>query len=215
MGKKKNQRKNSVKVPSYKNTEEMLLSSELADICGLEAGHTASVDQSIKLLWLYIKDKNLFVQQRGHNNFFTPDKKLAKIFGHKKNRLWTKMFYETYGITYPRNMDTMLKSDNIRGFVHESLVRSHLTPIYRANGNGRAPTHVDAGHFNFDPSPHARPKLGSQMAKLPHLEPFDKIMDQYSAANYAKQNAHPFTHITFLVVVIAVFYYYIIPYFSS
>ena len=55
MGKKKNQRKNSVKVPSYKNTEEMLLSSELADICGLEAGHTASVDQSIKLLWLYIK----------------------------------------------------------------------------------------------------------------------------------------------------------------
>ena len=55
MGKKKNQRKNSVKVPSYKNTEEMLLSSELADIFGLEAGHTASVDQSIKLLWLYIK----------------------------------------------------------------------------------------------------------------------------------------------------------------
>ena len=55
MGKKKNQRKNSVKVPSYKNTEEMLLSSELADICGLDAGHTASVDQSIKLLWLYIK----------------------------------------------------------------------------------------------------------------------------------------------------------------
>ena len=80
---------------------------------------------------LYIKDKNLFVQQRGHNNFFTPDKKLAKIFGHKKNRLWTKIFYETYGITYPRNMDTMLKSDNIRGFVHESLLRSHLTPIYR------------------------------------------------------------------------------------
>ena len=80
---------------------------------------------------LYIKDKNLFVQQRGHNNFFTPDTKLAKIFGHKKNRLWTKFFYETYGITYPRNMDTMLKSDNIRGFVHESLLRSHLTPIYR------------------------------------------------------------------------------------
>ena len=80
---------------------------------------------------LYIKDKNLFVQQRGHNNFFTPDTKLAKIFGHKKNRLWTKIFYETYGITYPRNMDTMLKSDNIRGFVHESLLRSHLTPIYR------------------------------------------------------------------------------------
>ena len=73
----------------------------------------------------------MFVQQRGHNNFFTPDKKLAKIFGHKKNRLWTKIFYETYGITYPRNMDTMLKSDNIRGFVHESLLRSHLTPIYR------------------------------------------------------------------------------------
>ena len=80
---------------------------------------------------LCIKDKNLFVQQRGHNNFFTPDKKLAKIFGHRKNRLWTKIFYETYGITYPRNMDTMLKSDNIRGFVHESLLRSHLTPIYR------------------------------------------------------------------------------------
>ena len=80
---------------------------------------------------LCIKDKNLFVQQRGHNNFFTPDKKLAKIFGHRKNRLWTKIFYETYGVTYPRNMDTMLKSDNIRGFVHESLLRSHLTPIYR------------------------------------------------------------------------------------
>ena len=80
---------------------------------------------------LHIKDKNLFVQQRGHNNFFTPDKKLAKIFGYKKNKLWTKIFYETYGITYPRNMDIMLKSDNIRGFLHESLVRSHLTPIYR------------------------------------------------------------------------------------
>ena len=39
MGKKKNQRKNSVKMPSYKNTEEMLLSRELADICGLEAGY--------------------------------------------------------------------------------------------------------------------------------------------------------------------------------
>ena len=53
----------------------------------------------------------------------------------------------------------------------------------RAHGNGKTPTHVDAGHFTFDPSPHARPKLGSQMAKLPHAEPFDKIMDQFSAAN--------------------------------
>ena len=53
----------------------------------------------------------------------------------------------------------------------------------RAHGNGKAPTYVDAGHFTFDPSPLARPKLGSQMAKIPHAEPYDKIMDQFSAAN--------------------------------
>ena len=56
----------------------------------------------------------------------------------------------------------------------------------RAHGNGEAPTYVDAGHFTFDPSPLARPKLGSQMAKLPHAEPFDKIMDQFSAANQSQ-----------------------------
>ena len=73
MGKKKNQRKNSVKMPSYKNTEEMLLSSELADIFGLEAGHTASVDQSIKLLWLYIKVLERRYDHHEHHGLQTND----------------------------------------------------------------------------------------------------------------------------------------------
>ena len=81
MGKKKNQRKNSVKVPSYKNTEEMLLSSELADICGLEAGHTASVDQSIKLLWLYIKVLERRYDHHEHNlDNFLPPLKISEAF---------------------------------------------------------------------------------------------------------------------------------------
>ena len=55
------------------------LSSDLADIVGVDE---ASRPELTKLLWAYLKEKGL--QDPENKQFFTPDKKMAKIFGKDK-----------------------------------------------------------------------------------------------------------------------------------
>merc|ERR1712080_454772 len=61
-------------------TKPMKLSAELADIVGKKE---ASRAECIKQLWAYLK-KNL--QDPENRQFFTPDKKMAKVFGNDKIR---------------------------------------------------------------------------------------------------------------------------------
>ena len=60
-------------------TKPMKLSTELADIVGKKE---ASRAECIKLLWAYLKKNNL--QDPENKQFFTPDKKMAKVFGSEK-----------------------------------------------------------------------------------------------------------------------------------
>merc|ERR1712038_2014100 len=62
-------------------TKPMKLSAELADIVGTKE---ASRAECIKQLWAYLKKNNL--QDPANKQFFTPDKKMAKIFGTDRIR---------------------------------------------------------------------------------------------------------------------------------
>ena len=62
-------------------TRPMKLSDDLADLVGMKE---ASRTQCVKQLWAYIKEHNL--QDPQNKQFFTPDKKMAKIFGSDKLR---------------------------------------------------------------------------------------------------------------------------------
>merc|ERR1712141_197526 len=62
-------------------TKPMKLSADLADIVGTKE---ASRAQCIKELWAYLKKHNL--QDAENKQYFTPDKKMAKIFGTEKIR---------------------------------------------------------------------------------------------------------------------------------
>merc|ERR1711936_695330 len=62
-------------------TKPMKLSAELADIVGKKE---ASRAECIKQLWAYLKKNNL--QDPENRQFFTPDKKMAKVFGNDKIR---------------------------------------------------------------------------------------------------------------------------------
>merc|ERR1712025_721408 len=55
------------------------LSPELADIVGKKEASRAEL---MKLLWAYIKEKNL--QDPENKQYFVPDKKMAKVFGADK-----------------------------------------------------------------------------------------------------------------------------------
>ena len=57
-------------------TKPMKLSAELADIVGKKE---ASRAECIKQLWAYIKKHNL--QDPENKQYFTPDKKMAKVSG--------------------------------------------------------------------------------------------------------------------------------------
>merc|ERR1712238_322668 len=57
-------------------TKPMKLSADLAAIVGKDE---ASRGECIKLLWAYLKKNNL--QDPANKQFFTPDKKMAKVFG--------------------------------------------------------------------------------------------------------------------------------------
>merc|ERR1712012_1536628 len=62
-------------------TKPMKLSADLADIVGKKE---ASRAECIKLLWAYLKKNNL--QAPENKQFFTPDKKMAKVFGNDRIR---------------------------------------------------------------------------------------------------------------------------------
>jgi len=62
-------------------TKPMKLSADLADIVGKKE---ASRAECIKQLWAYIKKNNL--QDPENKQFFTPDKKMAKVFGSDRIR---------------------------------------------------------------------------------------------------------------------------------
>ena len=62
-------------------TKPMKLSPELADIVGKKE---ASRAECVKQLWAYLKKHNL--QDPANKQYFTPDKKMAKIFGDDKIR---------------------------------------------------------------------------------------------------------------------------------
>ena len=65
-------------------TKPMKLSAELADIVGKKE---ASRAECIKQLWAYLKKNNL--QDPENRQFFTPDKKMAKVFGNDKIRAFS------------------------------------------------------------------------------------------------------------------------------
>merc|ERR1712241_1479656 len=62
-------------------TKPMKLSADLADIVGKKE---ASRAECIKQLWAYLKKNNL--QDPENKQFFTPDKKMAKVFGNDRIR---------------------------------------------------------------------------------------------------------------------------------
>ena len=72
------------------------VSDDLEAIIGLSV---ASRPQCIKLLWAYLKQNNL--QNPVNKSFFTPDQKMAKVFG----------------------------KDSIRGFSMSNYLWSHLSPL--------------------------------------------------------------------------------------
>ena len=55
------------------------LSAELADIIGMDEASRAGL---MKHLWAYIKEKGL--QDPENKQYFTPDKKMAKVFGNDR-----------------------------------------------------------------------------------------------------------------------------------
>ena len=78
-------------MPPKKNSglnKPVKLSAALADIVGKGE---ASRGQCVKFLWAYIKDNNL--QCPENRQFFTPDKKLAKIFGTETIRAFGMLKY--------------------------------------------------------------------------------------------------------------------------
>ena len=70
------------KVPKNSGiTKPMKLSADLAAIVGMPE---ASRAECIKHLWAYLKKNNL--QDPENKQYFTPDKKMSKVFGTEKIR---------------------------------------------------------------------------------------------------------------------------------
>ena len=65
-------------------TRPMKLSTELADIVGKKE---ASRAECVKQLWAYLKKHNL--QDPENKQYFTPDKKMAKVFGNERIRAFS------------------------------------------------------------------------------------------------------------------------------
>ena len=62
----------------------MKLSADLPDIVGKKE---ASRAECVKQLWAYLKKHNL--QDPENKQFFTPDKKMAKVFGSDRIRAFS------------------------------------------------------------------------------------------------------------------------------
>merc|ERR1711931_18412 len=69
-------------------TRQMKLSDDLADIVGHKQASRAEL---MKYLWTYIKSNNL--QDPDNKQFFTPDPKMAKVFGKGKIRCFSMAEY--------------------------------------------------------------------------------------------------------------------------
>ena len=67
------------------------ISSELANIIGTEENQLVSRPQVTKKLWAYIKEKNL--QDPRNGLWFTPDDKMAVIFGRQKIKCFSMAKY--------------------------------------------------------------------------------------------------------------------------
>merc|ERR1712110_757961 len=66
----------TIKMPKGSGlTKPMKLSADLADIVGTKEDSRA---ECIKQLWAYLKKNNL--QDPANKQFFTPDKKMAKVY---------------------------------------------------------------------------------------------------------------------------------------
>merc|ERR1712036_65396 len=75
-------KKNLVKMPKGAGlTKPMKLSADLAAIVGKDE---ASRAECVKELWAYLKKNNL--QDPENKQYFTPDKKMAKVFGTDRIR---------------------------------------------------------------------------------------------------------------------------------
>ena len=77
-------------------TKPMKVSADLADIIGQKE---ASRAECTKLIWAYLKKNNL--QDPANKQYFTPDKKLAKVFG----------------------------TDRVRAFGMQKFLSAHLSPL--------------------------------------------------------------------------------------
>merc|ERR1712110_1013167 len=72
----------TIKMPKGSGlTKPMKLSADLADIVGTKESSRA---ECIKQPWAYLKKNNL--QDPANKQFFTPDKKMAKVFGSDRIR---------------------------------------------------------------------------------------------------------------------------------
>jgi upstream activation factor subunit UAF30 len=77
---------------AQKNMQTPLkISSELANIIGTEENQLVSRPQVTKKLWAYIKEKNL--QDPRNGQWFTPDDKMAVIFGPEKIKCFSMAKY--------------------------------------------------------------------------------------------------------------------------
>ena len=65
-------------------TKPLKLSADLAEIVGQKE---ASRAECVKLLWAYLKKHNL--QDPENKQFFTPDKKMSKVFGTDRIRAFS------------------------------------------------------------------------------------------------------------------------------
>ena len=77
--KKRKEGKTTKRIAPAALVKVMNVSANLADIIGTKR---ASRPQAIKGLWAYIKKHNL--QDPNQRQYFTPDEKMAKVFGKNK-----------------------------------------------------------------------------------------------------------------------------------
>jgi chromatin remodeling complex protein RSC6 len=77
-----------------KRGPKLKVSADLKAIIGKDE---ASRQECVKELWAYLKKNNL--QDPENKQFFTPDKKMAKVFGTEKMRAFTMTKFLTAHLT--------------------------------------------------------------------------------------------------------------------
>ena len=87
-------------------TKPMKLSADLAEIVGKKE---ASRAECIKQLWAYLKKNNL--QDPENKQFFTPDKKIAKVFG--TDRIRASVWSSSCPLTFPKKLNLFMNNVQI------------------------------------------------------------------------------------------------------